>query len=313
MIRDAQWTVRPDEADERLDRLLLRRLATTNRALVLKALAAGAVRVNGRRAAKGVKVQAGDAVAVTELMECADLRVRPDPALSLEVVYADARLLALNKPPGQSVQPLDPQETGTLANALVARYPEVLALGDDPLMPGLLHRIDTDTSGLVLAARDAEAYAALRAQFKAQTVRKEYLALVRGEVAQGGRLEGNLVHEPAFRGRMRPVDYRGVPRGQKPLPAVTDYAPLARSPEASLLLVTIFTGVTHQIRCQLADAGMPILGDRLYGEPEENEPARHMLHAWRVTLRPPGAAEALTLEAPPPDDFQQARSRYVGA
>jgi 23S rRNA pseudouridine1911/1915/1917 synthase len=175
-----------------------------------------------------------------------------------------------------SVQPLTRKETGTLMNGVVARWPECIGVGDSPLMAGALHRIDSGTSGLVLVARNAMAFENLRSQFSVQTVKKTYLALVEGAVAFGGTLENDLVHMPGLgycrmvdlmKGRLSESERRAL--ASKALHAVTSYTPLGMTREGNeertLLEVTIYTGVTHQIRAQLSSRRAPIVGDKKYG------------------------------------------------
>lgn len=277
----------------RLDAALLSAFPTSTRAFVREAIERGQVRVDGRAAVKGVKLKGGETIAVAELAEAADNTVQPNPAIRLRTVFEDSSLLAFDKPAGMPVQPLSRAETGTLMNGVVARYPECIPLGDRPLMAGALHRIDADTSGLVLVARTAEAFAGLRAQFAAQTVEKTYLALVEGAVAAGGTLENDLVHDPTLP-FCRMIDVsrvRGRTDGLKPLHAVTRFRPIAHTTveneERTLLEVDIFTGVTHQIRAQLALAGMHIVNDRLYGAFAVENQTGHCLHALAAKFRHP--------------------------
>ena len=162
MLTSQDITVSEPNAGERLDRVVLGRCGTSTRSLVLDAIGQAKILLNGRPAGKGVKVREGDTVRVVELAEAADVKVLPQPELPLAVVYEDADLIAIDKPAGQPVHPLDFRETGTLLNALIGRHPELQAVGDEPLLPAVLHRIDGDTSGLVLAAKNAAAYANLR-------------------------------------------------------------------------------------------------------------------------------------------------------
>jgi 23S rRNA-/tRNA-specific pseudouridylate synthase len=190
------------EGGVRLDAALLRSFPSTTRAFVRDAIERGDVLIDGRRAAKGLKLRGGETIEVNELLEAKDNLVKPEltrPEGCGEIsprpfgpLFADPALLAFDKPAGMPVQPLSCRETGTLMNAVVAAYPEcralgpgLAALGESPLMAGALHRIDADTSGLVLVARTIDAFVALRDQFAAQTVKKTYLALVEGEVGQG--------------------------------------------------------------------------------------------------------------------------------
>ncbi|MBO7683241.1 MAG: RluA family pseudouridine synthase [Kiritimatiellae bacterium] len=302
-------TFSADEGGVRLDAAVLARFPTSTRALVRRAIADGDVLVDGRRAPKGAKLRAGAGVEVRRLEEEADNRVAPDSSVPVECVFEDDWMMAFDKPAGMPVQPLTCRETGTLMNGVVARHPECRGIGDSPLMAGALHRIDAGTSGLVLVARTAESFAALRAQFAAQTVRKTYLALVEGAVAAGGTLENDLVHDPTLP-FCRMIDFRrnrltrGQREGLRPMRAVTAFAPVGRTSEGceerTLLEVTIQTGVTHQIRAQLAIAGIHIVNDRLYGAFAVEDQAGHCLHALSAAFRHPASGDPVELRTPLP-------------
>jgi len=294
-----------DAALGRLDRAVLARAPGSTRALVSACFARGGVTLAGRPAAKADRPAPGAEVRVSGLAEAADRAVAPEPG-PLAVVWEDAALAAVDKPAGQPCHPLAPGERGTLAGALLARWPEMAGVGLDPLQPGILHRIDAGTSGLVLAARTADAFARLRAQLSAHEVRKVYLARVAGAVEREGGVSGHLAHSPSFRGRMRCVSGSALPRGERPMFAETFYRPLARDGSSTLLEVTILTGVTHQIRCQLASTGHPILGDETYGGPPLPGAApgaapRHLLHALSATFVHPLTGRGTTVRTPPPD------------
>ncbi|MFZ4395306.1 MAG: RluA family pseudouridine synthase [Kiritimatiellia bacterium] len=303
MICNVQFTVSSAEAGERLDAVVRAHFPQSTAALVRRALDEGTAGVQGRDVAKGGKVRAGEVVVITQLLETSDLRVRPNPALRLEILFQDHDLVAVNKPAGMAVHPLRPDETDTLANALVARFPEIAELGDQPLLAGVAHRIDTDTSGVVLAARTAAAFASLRAQFAARQVRKTYFALVAGIVRQDGELTHDLAHHPTSRGRM--VDARSLRVPERPMRAVTAYRVLQRMGENTLLEVTIFTGVTHQIRCQLALIDHPLLGDTLYHGPVVPGFSRHFLHAAAVAFAHPRTGSPVRIEAPLTPDLRK--------
>ncbi len=261
---------------------------------------AGDVLVDGRTAAKGQKLRGGEKVLVKALAEASDNCVKPDRSVHVDCIFSDDSILAFDKPVGQPVQPLSRHETGTLANGVAARWPETIPLGDRPLMAGAVHRIDADTSGLVLFARTAAAFDAMRAQFAAQTVRKTYLALVEGAVAVGGTLENDLVHDPSVP-YCRMVDVRRVRVTDPgtPLHAVTQFRPIGRTTcgneERTLLEVTIFTGVTHQIRAQLAFAGMHIVNDRLYGAFAVENMQGHALHALAARFNHPASGDPVEI------------------
>ena len=295
----------------RLDAALLDAFPGTTRAFVRDAIARGDVQVAAspsapfRPAAKGMKLRGGETIFVRELMETVDNRVAPDRSVKAQCVFEDDSLLAFDKPAGMPVQPLSCRETGALMNGVVAAHPECRDIGDQPLMAGALHRIDADTSGLVLVARTDAAFAALRAQFAAQTVRKTYLALVEGAVAAGATLENDLVHDPTVP-FCRMVDaaafaarHRERAGALRPLHAVTRFRPLAMTSEEceerTLLEVEIFTGVTHQIRAQLALAGMHIVNDRLYGAFAVENQVGHCLHALSAAFRHPVGGEQVEI------------------
>ena len=309
-------TVTNTRGGVRLDAALLDAFPSTTRAFVREAIARGDVLVAAnasappRQAAKGMKLRGGEVIVVRELMEESDNRVAPDRGVTARCVFADDSILAFDKPAGMPVQPLSCRETGALMNGVVAAYPECRDIGDQPLMAGALHRIDADTSGLVLVARTAEAFAAMRSQFAAQTVRKTYLALVEGAVAAGGTLENDLAHDPtapfcrmvdanAFAARHR--ERAGELR---PLHAVTRFRPIAMTSEEceerTLLEVEIFTGVTHQIRAQLAIAGMHIVNDRLYGAFAVENQVGHCLHALSAAFRHPASGDETEIRTSPP-------------
>lgn len=312
MILNRQITIQ--EGGVRLDAAILRAFPTTTRAFVREAIAAGDILLavperEPRRADKGLKLRPGSTVIVRSLLESVDNLVRPDGTCP-DPVYEDAALLAFDKPASMPVQPLSCRETGTLANAVATRYPECRPLGDRPLLGGALHRIDADTSGLVLFARTAEAFENVRAQFAAQTVKKTYLALVEGSVAVGGTLENELVHDPTLTFcKMVDARHNRLTRAQmatlKPLPAVTHFRPIAHTTveneERTLLAVTIYTGVTHQIRAQLAFAGLHIINDRLYGAFAVENQIGHCLHAYKVELLHPTTGEALEIHTELPE------------
>lgn len=303
------------EGGVRLDAALLHAFPTTTRGFVREAIAAGHVLVNGRRAAKGQKLRGGEMVAVVKLLEARDNLVAPG-GVCPQPVFEDAALLAFDKPAGMPVQPLSCHETGSLMNAVATRYPDCRALGPDlaalgesPLMAGALHRIDADTSGLVLVARTIEAFANLRDQFAAQSVRKTYLALVEGAVAVGGTLENDLAHDPTLPFcRMIDFNHNRLTRAQcarlKPLHAVTQFKPLdhltAENEPRTLLEVTICTGVTHQIRAQLALAGMHIVNDRLYGAFAVENQSGHCLHALAAAFAHPVTGTPTEIRTPYP-------------
>lgn len=301
MLRNATFAA---PAPGRLDLAVTQAFPSVPRRFVREA-PRGAILVDGRPADKGARLRGGETVTVVELPESCDVRIAPDFSIPRpQPVFEDSSLLAFCKPAGMPVQPLDRNEKGTLMNAVAAHWPETAEAGDDPLMGGALHRIDIGTSGLVMVARTRQAYENLRDQFKAQTVEKKYLAVVEGAVAVGGTLEGWLAGERGAP-RRKMCDARRYRDVKYPMHAVTAYAPVGRrtagTEERTLLEVTIFTGVTHQIRCQLAAARMHILNDTLYGAFPVRGMKGHALHALSARFLHPESAVETLIRAEPQD------------
>lgn len=284
-------TVTVEKSSEmRLDRFLAEHFPTSTRTFCQAAIEAGNVIVNGRKCdTKSTKLRKGDVLIILQLAEASDNRVQPDDSVDIDVLYADDELIAVNKPAGQPVHPLTHAELGTLMNGLVTRYPELSAIGDQPLMAGALHRIDTGTSGLVLVARTQAAFDHLRDQFAKQTVDKVYYALVEGHVQEPGKLVQDLVHGPSSQCKMMDLETWRAEHGKWREPerifhAETFYKPIEQRHTTTLLEVLIRTGVTHQIRCQLAGAGHPIVNDIWYGAKPRPNLDRYLLHSFSATV-----------------------------
>jgi 23S rRNA pseudouridine1911/1915/1917 synthase len=202
---------------------------------------------------------------------------------------------------------LRPSDHGTVANFLIARYPEMRAVGDSPGDAGLVHRLDNETSGVLLAARTAEAHRFLRRQFREQRTTKEYLALVVGNLGESGRVDTPIAHQPRRPRRMCVCPDKAQALAYGARPAVTRYRPIEKFGSATLVEVGIETGVRHQIRVHLASIGHPVLGDPTYGghpTPQEPTAPRTMLHACRLRFRHPLTGRLLTVDAPLPADFR---------
>lgn len=312
MSTERSVTPTVEESKMRMDAWVAKQFPDLPKRLLRKWLEEGNVRLNGRVCSKGDRVIAGQTYQL--IGEPHQETLQPNPTIELAIVYEDEDLIAINKPAGIDCQPNALAETDTLANAFLARYPFLEGIGDTPLTCGILHRIDHDTSGLVLVAKTQEVYEAMRQQFSAHSVEKHYRALVRGRVAVDGKLEHFLAHNPRCPGRM--VDASQWRDVKRPMRAVTAYHPLhpvrVRDLNCSLLDVCIFTGVTHQIRAQLSFAGFPILGDVRYGGQTPNEPfARHFLHAYTATFVHPRTQQVKTLKAPLTEDYQRVLGHTV--
>jgi 23S rRNA pseudouridine1911/1915/1917 synthase len=263
------------------------------RARVKELLERGAVRIGGRAPRKGDRTVPGARIEVTLPSE--DPRPVPQPELPLRILHVDPHLVAVDKQAGMPSHPLEPGERGTVVNALVARHPECADASEDPREGGLVHRLDTMTSGVLLAARSAEVWRALREAFTERRVDKRYLAVVTGPVADSGEIDLPLRHradhvEPALAGGGRE--------------ALTEFRVLSRAGDAALLEVRIHTGVLHQIRAHLAAIGAPVLGDTAYGGRARPGLDRFFLHAARLGFAHPVGGARLEIAAPLPEELR---------
>jgi 23S rRNA pseudouridine1911/1915/1917 synthase len=294
--------VTPEEAGERLDKLVAR-VAGVSRQRAMALIEERRVRVDHRRLRKGDRAEPG-AVVVVELPPSE----APVPELerTLVVLREDALLLALDKPAGESMHPLSAGETGTLANAVVARFPDVAGASEEVRCPGLAHRLDRETSGVVLWARTREAHAYLREQFSIHTVEKRYLALVDGLVEGEGELNVPLAHDPKNAAKMLAAPYPAEAEALDARPALTRYEAISHGPDATLVAVEIPTGVMHQIRAHFAFVGHPVMGDALYGGRELPGLTRHLLHASAIAFQHPDGSGRVRVESPLPAAFVEA-------
>ena len=291
----------PDTTGQvRLDAVLRAHCPELSRRDVAHAIAEGLVSINGRAARKGTRVGPGDRITV-ERPALASSRA----AANLAVLYTDADLLAVDKPPGLAASARHLRGVASVAAALLAREPGLSAVADTPLDAGLVHRLDTGTSGVLLAARTRAAWQHLRRQFRARTVEKEYLALVSGRLASARRLTHRLAHAPGKPARMEVARPGG---GRRVWSARADLRPLASTRGFSFVGLRLATGVTHQLRVQLAAIGHPIAGDTLYGGPPVAgiPDGRLLLHASRLVVQHPGTGSPLEVTSPVPRDFRRA-------
>lgn len=274
--------VQEAQAGERIDKFLIAEVPGLGRSAARKLFESGRVRVNGRRARKGDIVDVGDSVTVA-LPDATGPEAVPEAEAPLEVMLETAEVIVASKPAGQPTAPIQPGETGTLANALVARYPEIAEIGHSPREPGLLHRLDTDTSGLVVAARTPEAFRTLSSALKEGRLEKKYLLICEEEgLADTGTIEIPLAPHPKDRRRVYPCAHpRDVAR-YAPRPARTSYQVLERKGRFALVEAHAPKAMRHQVRVHLAAIGHPLAGDALYGGPEVPGLSRHALHASYV-------------------------------
>lgn len=302
------YTVPASAEGLRLDHFLVQHVPHMTRALATELTGAGGVRVNGRRAKKGDRLPSGAEVRLERLPEAADFSPEPNADLPLDVLFEDEHLVVVNKPRGLPTHPLVREERETLAQAMLHRYPEMAGVGYALREPGILHRLDTDTSGVLVAARSTAAFEALRASQRAGRWTKEYLAYCEGLPRTPDRIEAALGPDPDDPRRMRvqearnAVEGRGARDGARPrvteLLAARSLGALRTSDGArvqvSAVTVSAEKATRHQIRVHLAYYGHPLVGDTLYGGAglaDERSPTAHWLHARSITFPHPTLAD----------------------
>jgi 23S rRNA pseudouridine1911/1915/1917 synthase len=278
----------------RIDQFVVMRLPGLSRARVQALLKAGHITLNGAMAKASAKLQVGDYVRVTEPPPVStDVEAQDIP---LEVLFEDDDVIVINKPAGLVVHPAAGNRDGTLVNALLHHCRRLSGVGGVE-RPGIVHRLDKDTTGCLVAAKNDMAHRSLVRQFAGRSVLKIYLALVSGRLSKpSGELNAPIGRHPVDRKKMAVVE-----RGRS---ARTGWRVLRELPCGSLLECTLHTGRTHQIRVHLKHLGHPLLGDDVYGK--RGDFFRPMLHAWKLAFSHPRNGESLSFQSPIPPDFVQA-------
>ncbi len=290
-------SVAPQESG-RLDKFLVGQLPDYSRARLQSLIREGQVSVDGEVATKtGQQLYGGEQIEVLIPAPAPTDIVTED--IPLEIVFENDDLMVVNKPAGMVVHPAAGHASGTLMHAAVAHAPEIQGVGGEQ-RPGLVHRLDKDTSGLILLAKNDKAQKSLQRQFQQRSVEKTYLALVDGQPpTPTGRVEAPIGRDQRDRKRMAVV---AAGRGRE---AVSEYRVRESYKKHSLLEVDLLTGRTHQIRVHLAFVGTPVVGDTTYGRRSPSLAlGRQFLHAWRLAFKLPGERRARSFEAPLPDDLQ---------
>jgi 23S rRNA pseudouridine1911/1915/1917 synthase len=295
-----EFIVSDRTARQRLDQYLIRHGIPRSRTSLQRLIREGSVRVNGHPAKPSYSVQAGDRIRV-EMPAPTPLEIRPEP-IPLDILYEDPYLLVVNKPAGLVVHPAPGHYTGTLVNALLYHCRDLSGIGGRE-RPGIVHRLDKGTSGLLLVAKTDEAHRGLSSQFASHSIARTYQALVWGRLKKGTSRVSLAI------GRDRRERKKISPRTIRPREAVTVFRVLERFAEATLVEAEPKTGRTHQIRVHLTSLGHPVLGDRVYGGRKvgslgEIRIERPMLHARRLGFIHPASGKLLEFETPLPEDME---------
>ncbi len=287
-MKDIIRIVEPEEEGERLDRALVALGGGLARTEIQRQVRAGRVLIDSIAVVQpSRRLRAGERI----VWHVAPEQTLTPRELAIPILYEDDALLVVNKPAGLVVHPGAGTTETTLVEALLVDRD--LPASDDPVRPGIVHRLDKETSGVLVVAKTAEALASLQGQFAARTVEKLYLALVDGVIAEDeGRIDAPIGRDPAAPRRM------SIQAGGRP--AQTLFRVLRRDGGQSFLLVRPLTGRTHQVRVHFRYIGLPVVGDEIYGGPVAPWLG---LHAWRLTIRHPSSGDTMTFEAPPPPEF----------
>jgi 23S rRNA pseudouridine1911/1915/1917 synthase len=305
----ARQVVVPASLDgARLDKAVTELVPELSRARVKRAIELGVVRVNGRRVPKGGIVAGGDLVEV-DIAQVADAPALPTADAPLRIILETEQVAVLDKPAGQPTAPIRPGEIGTLVNALLGRYPELIPgpeayIGHSPREPGIIHRLDTETSGAVVVARTASVFDTLRAALKEGRLEKDYLLICAAQgLADQGTIEFPLANHPKDQRRVYAcIHPRDVMR-YEPRPARTEYRVISRSGTWALVQARAGKALRHQLRAHFAAIEHPLAGDELYGGHVIRALGRHALHASRVAFGGEGAVKAFEATVPLPKDM----------
>ena len=299
-----EYAVTSESAGIRLDHYLAGQLPDLSRSRLQALIKEGHILLQGRHTKPGEKLRAGETITV-EIPEAAPTTDAAPEEIPLEILYEDDDLLVLNKPPGMVVHPAAGNPDGTLVNALLHHCGALSSIGGEQ-RPGIVHRLDKETSGCMVTAKNDLAHQGLSRQFAGREVLKVYLALASGRFkAPSGMIETEIGRHPVHRKKMAVVE-NGKGRASK-----TAYRVLKELPgPASLVECTLHTGRTHQIRVHLKHLGHPLLGDELYGK--RGKHPRQMLHAWRLGFTHPRTGKPMEFTAPIPADFIEAGGALPG-
>lgn len=292
-----EFVVTENDAKLRLDQFLAKRLPEYSRSRLQQLIRSGFVRLNEQTTRPRQIVRGGDKIDLRE-PPLEKIDVQPE-SIPLEILFEDDDIIVINKPAGLTVHPGAGQREHTLVNALLSHCTTLSGIGGKE-RPGIVHRLDKETSGCLVVAKNDVAHRELSKQFAARTVEKIYLALVTGKLRKAaGVIEEKIGRHPVHRQRMRVTSGRG--RSAK-----TEYRVIRSGEQATLIECRLHSGRTHQIRVHLHHLGHAVLGDKVYAPRVAKNFPRQMLHAWKLGFQHPRTGEWKLFEAPLPDDFEQA-------
>jgi 23S rRNA pseudouridine1911/1915/1917 synthase len=307
-MRKNIYRITAETTTERLDTFISLTSSLT-RSFIQKLIRQGLITVNAQKEKAGYRIKEGDYVEMTIPDEPEKILTPED--IPLDIIWEDAYIIAVNKPPHMVIYPAAGNRSGTMMNALISKCKKLSSIGA-PLRPGVVHRLDKDTSGVIVIAKDDASYYSLSNQFKKREIEKQYLALLFGNLKDDqGEINVPIGRSESDRKKMSTKARRGKE-------AVTHFHVMKRYPSATLAKIWIVTGRTHQIRVHFASIGNPVLGDKTYGRKTSLKLGqktinftRQMLHAYSLKLRHPASGQSLELTVPMPEDMEKAIEEIV--
>jgi 23S rRNA pseudouridine1911/1915/1917 synthase len=308
-----QFTITKQNSGQRLDKFLTPSWPEYSRAYLQKQIKAGAVLVNGKLKKPGYVLKEADKIAA-EISPPPEISLEPDASVKFGIVYEDDDVIVIDKPACLTVHPSVTQKNDTLVNALISRYPPLKNVGDDALRPGLVHRLDKDTSGLMIIAKNNKAFAFLKKQFQERKVEKKYLALVVDKPKEPtGEIKTFITRSKSDPTKQKVIKYKkasGALSAKTPdafsshREAITNYKTLREFKNFTLIEALPKTGRMHQIRVHLAWLGIPVAGDKKYGRKNQTSPPglkRQFLHASKLKIKLPDGQKKEFSSLLPPD------------
>jgi len=318
MIKKREIIVSENFDSLRLDQFLKTELSSVSRGYIQKIIQKGNVLINDTPCKKGDILRKDDLVYIKEILSPDEIRIKPNPSLPIKIIYEDKDIIVIDKPSGIPSHPIDFDETDTVANFLIAKFPEIKNAGEKPLEPGMVNRLDINTSGLMLVAKNRKSFEKLKYDQKQGKIKKEYLALVIGELNESGKIKTPLAHHPKDERKMKVFASEEDIKKYKARKAVTIFEVSKKYSGYTLIEVWIEKGLMHQIRVHLSSIGFPIAGDKLYQAKRFRKldvinSDRHFLHASGLEFFHPSSGKLINFSSPLPQELEEVLRQLLSA
>ena len=314
MIKNKFFIINETEAGERLDTCVHNHFPELSKRIIQSSIKSGNIFLNGKTAKKGDILSVNDEIRILEIPEPQDMLPVANPDIFIEIIYENTDFFALNKPPGMPCHPITAEEKNTVVNFILHRYPETSGFGFSAMEPAILHRLDINTSGILLGAKNEMAFKNIRKLMAEKKIEKKYLALALGEIENDIEIDFPLMHHEKDKRKMKALqripEIKKAELSKKIFNAKTNLRIVKKLRGYTLVEAKILTGVMHQIRCHLASIKHPVAGDWMYQSSRQRKhdtlkPDRHLLHACEVILPPSITGKLKTITAHLPEDFRE--------